>query len=310
MRVTWSAGAAALALVLTCSGQDKPFGWPQGKRAAISLTFDDARPSQIDTGLPLLEKHGVKATFFVSPRNLEKRLEGWRRAVARGHEIGNHSLTHPCTANYGFSRDNALEEYDLERMRRDLDGAQAEIRRLLGVAPVSFAYPCGLKFVGRGKSVRSYVPLVEERFVLGRGYLDEAANDPRVCDPAQAMGTAFDDMGPEQVLRIAAAAAREGQWVLFTGHGIGPRAYQSTSVEALEALIAFAQDPAHGIWLEAAGTVASYVRRRRRGRADEAREMNRGRQERPTSGLAGGACWRQVTAADGREGPGTGKRGD
>jgi len=89
-RAAFLSGTAALALWL-CAGaaaQNAESPWPEGKRAAVSLTFDDARPSQIDTGLPLLEKLGVRATFFVSPNNLEKRLEGWKRAAAQGHEIG------------------------------------------------------------------------------------------------------------------------------------------------------------------------------------------------------------------------------
>lgn len=236
--------------------------WPQGKRAAVSLTFDDARPSQIDTGLPLLEKLGIRVTFFVSPKNLEKRLDGWKRAAARGHEIGNHSMTHPCTGNYAFSRANALEDYDLARIARDLDEAQQAIRRLLGVTPVSFAYPCGLKFTGRGRNVRSYVPVVAEKFLLGRGYMDEAANDPAVFDPAQAMGTPFDDMAPEQALQLLKTAAEQGRWVIFVGHDIGPRRFQSVDSATIEAIASFAQDASNGIWLDTAGAIARHLAKR------------------------------------------------
>ena len=38
--------------------------WLEGKTAALSLTFDDARLSQVDQGLPLLDAYGVKATFM------------------------------------------------------------------------------------------------------------------------------------------------------------------------------------------------------------------------------------------------------
>jgi peptidoglycan/xylan/chitin deacetylase (PgdA/CDA1 family) len=153
----------------TAAGGREPFRWPAGKRAALSLTFDDARLSQIDTGLALLDKYGIKATFYVSVDNLEKRLEGWKRAVASGHEIGNHSRTHPCTGNYEFSLKNALEDYTLPMMEKELDGASADIQRLLGVTPLTFAYPCGQKFVGRGREVKSYVPLVAEPGVLRSG---------------------------------------------------------------------------------------------------------------------------------------------
>ena len=59
---------------------------------AISLTFDDARLSQPDLGIPLLDKYGVKATFYLSPDNMMQRVDGWKKAVRNGHDIGNHSL--------------------------------------------------------------------------------------------------------------------------------------------------------------------------------------------------------------------------
>ena len=91
------------------------FPWPEGIRCAVSLAFDDARLTQVDKGIPLLNKYGIKATFYVSPEQLLQRADDWKQAVANGHEIGNHTMTHPCTGNYAFSRDNALEEYDLKR---------------------------------------------------------------------------------------------------------------------------------------------------------------------------------------------------
>ncbi len=74
------------------------FRWPGGKRAALSLSFDDARSSQIDIGLALLAGYGIKVTFYVLVPEVQRRLDGWKSAVAYGHEIGNHSLHHPCTA--------------------------------------------------------------------------------------------------------------------------------------------------------------------------------------------------------------------
>jgi peptidoglycan/xylan/chitin deacetylase (PgdA/CDA1 family) len=60
----------------TSSGDvSKSFSWPEGKRAAVSLSFDDARLSQIDTGLALFRRLGVKATFYVVPE-ATARLEG------------------------------------------------------------------------------------------------------------------------------------------------------------------------------------------------------------------------------------------
>ena len=242
-----------------------PFRWPHGKRAAVSLSFDDARLSQIDRGLALLNQHHVKVTFFVQGNNIPARLEGWRKAVADGHEIGNHSETHPCTGNYAFSRHNALEDYSLQMMAAQLDGANAEIERLLGVKARTFAYPCGLKFVGRGTGVKSYVPLVAERFVAGRGYLDEAANDPAFCDLAQAMGTPFDDLDFDQMKKLVEEAVKEGRWVIFVGHEIGQRGHQVTDAPALGELCDYLTNPENGIWLGTVQEIAEYVRQHRVG---------------------------------------------
>jgi peptidoglycan-N-acetylglucosamine deacetylase len=241
----------------------KSFSWPQGKRAAVSLSFDDARLSQIDTGLALFRRLDVKVTFYVVPEAVEKRLQGWKDVVADGHEIANHTLTHPCTGNYPFSRHNALEDYDLTKMAEQIDGANEQIQKLLGVKPVDFAYPCGLKFVGRGLDVRSYVPLVAERFQSGRGYLDESPNDPTFVDFSQAMGTSFDDLDFQQMKKVVDEASKNGSWVIFVGHEIGQRAHQTTDVIALEALCAYLKDPANGIWVGTVKEVGSYVHNHR-----------------------------------------------
>lgn len=242
------------------------FHWPEGKRAAVTMSFDDARVSQVDNGVPLFKKHAVKVTFFLTSTNIHERLAGWKQAVADGHEMGNHSMSHPCTGNYAFSRHNALEDYTLEKMAHELDGANAQIEELLGVKPRSFAYPCGLKFVGAGLDVRSYVPLVAERFITGRGYLDEAANDPTICDLPQAMGTPFDDLDFAQMKKIVDDAVKEGRWVFFVGHDIGKKGFQVTDAGALEELCEYLKDPANGIWLGTADEIASYIQKQRAGK--------------------------------------------
>lgn len=243
----------------------KALVWPTGKRAAVSLSFDDGRPSQVDTGLALFKKAGVKVTFYVQPGGVSQRLQGWKEAVADGHEIANHSITHPCTGNYAFSRKNALEDYDLRKMAAQLDDANDQIQKLLGVKPRDFAYPCGLKFVGRGLDVKSYVPLVAERFLVGRGYIDEFPNDPGFFDFAQAMGTPFDDMDFLQMKRIVDEAVKNGSWVIFVGHDIGARAHQTTDTIALEALCAYLKDPANGILLGTVEEIGTYIKQHRTG---------------------------------------------
>ncbi len=158
------------------------FAWPNGARGAVSLSFDDARLSQIDVGLAILDAHGVRASFYISPDNLRQRADGWRRAAAAGHEIGNHTMSHPCSGNFPWSRHNALEDYTLERMEDELLRANGMIKGAVGTTPQTFAYPCGQTFVGRGERAQSYVPLIHKHFLAGRAFQTEVPNDPAFCD--------------------------------------------------------------------------------------------------------------------------------
>jgi peptidoglycan/xylan/chitin deacetylase (PgdA/CDA1 family) len=241
-----------------------PVAWPEGKRMALSLSFDDARLSNVDLGTRLLDRYGVKATFFVLPSAVKQRLEGWKRAVASGHEIGNHSVKHPCSGNFGWARPNALETYTPDAMRAELLDANRQIEALLGVRPAVFAYPCGQTFVGRGVNTRSYVPVVAELFVCGRGWLGEAPNDPGYCDLAQVTGMEMDGKDFSQIRALVEKAKASGQWLVLAGHETAESGPQTTRLAMLRRLCAYAKDPANGIWIAPVGTVAKYVQAQRK----------------------------------------------
>ena len=62
----------------------------------VALTFDDGpNPPYTDQLLDVLAKHDVKATFFLIGNRIEQHPETVRRVIAEGHQIGNHSYTHP-----------------------------------------------------------------------------------------------------------------------------------------------------------------------------------------------------------------------
>lgn len=249
---------------LAASRQTSSFHWQNGKRVALSLTFDDARASQVKGGTALLDRYGVKATFYVVPSSVEKELEGWKKAVASGHEIANHSLNHPCSGNFAWSRRKALEEYSLDKMQRELSDANRRIKELLGVTPESFAYPCGQSFVGRGQNTKSYVPIAAKLFVTARGWLDEAPNDPAYVDFAQLTGIESDGKDFEQILPIIENARKDGLWVVLAGHEMNTSGNQTTRLAMLEKLCAYANDPANGVWIAPVGTIAKYVQAQRK----------------------------------------------
>ena len=253
-------GILLLADTLLAQQDKSTFTWPEGKQIAISLSFDDARASQVDAGTALLDQYGVKGTFYVVPNSVKQRLEGWKKAVASGHEIGNHSYNHPCTGNFPWSRQKALENYTLKKMKKELMMANDEIEDLLGVKSEVFAYPCGQTYIGRGENTKSYVPVVSKLFLSGRGWLDEGPNAPQFCDLAQLTGMEMDGKDFDQILPLIENARKSGAWLVLAGHEMGASGNQTTRLSMLKQLIEYAQNPANGIWIAPVGAVAKYIK--------------------------------------------------
>ena len=237
----------------------KDFHWPAGKQMALSLSFDDARFSQVEKGIPLLDQYGISGTFYVSPGAMLERVEEWKDAVDAGHDIGNHTLVHPCSGNFPWARDKALENYTLEEMANELDSASSLIHSVLGVRPSSFAYSCGQTFVGRGVDTRSYVPLVAERFETGRDWMNEGPNDPVFCDLARLNGTELDGKSFQEALQLIKEAREQGAWLIFAGHEMNDGGVQTSLLSTIDSICRYASDPANGIWIDNVTNIGRYV---------------------------------------------------
>jgi peptidoglycan/xylan/chitin deacetylase (PgdA/CDA1 family) len=112
-------------------------------RRAIALTFDDGPSEGTPAILEALARYGVPATFFQCGANVQ-RLPSVARAVFQaGHEIGNHSQTHPylCFRSPQF-------------MRRQLQRAQRTIEEHTGARPAWFRAPYGVRWPGLGAAQR------------------------------------------------------------------------------------------------------------------------------------------------------------
>lgn len=239
--------------------------YPQGARNAISITFDDARATQLSHGFPILERHNVKATFYVVPKFVETNLEGWKGVVKAGHEIGNHTSSHLCTGNFQWLRDlNAgLEQVDLAWLEQDIQKATQSLKAQLGTDIKSFAYPCGQTFVGRGSEVKSYVPLVAKHFETGRRWMDETGNNPGYVDFAQLTSLPMDGRTYEQIIEMIEYFRMNNAWIILAGHEVGQLAQYSTDTEVLEKLLAYLNDPKNGYWVAPVSKVAAVIKAQR-----------------------------------------------
>jgi len=74
-------------------------------RPLVALTFDDGpHPVLTPRLLDILRQHGVRATFYVIGRSVDAHPDIARRIVAEGHEIANHTYTHPHLTQIGAAR--------------------------------------------------------------------------------------------------------------------------------------------------------------------------------------------------------------
>ncbi len=226
--------------------------------AALSLSFDDARQSQVDLGLDIIGGFGVPVTFYVLPDGVDQNRRAWRDVVAAGHEIGNHTARHPCSANFDWTRHHAIEDLTIEDMAAEISDADIRIAESLGVKTRTFAYPCGHTAVGRGRYAESFVPVVAERFLAGRTFNDVVANSPVHCDLAQVSAMCSDEITFEQLRPVLESTLGAGAWLVLGGHEIGRRPSPETTLEStLDAVVSWCR--AHHVWIDTVGEVAGRV---------------------------------------------------
>jgi peptidoglycan-N-acetylglucosamine deacetylase len=96
--------------------------------AMVALTFDDGPGPQTPAILDLFREHCGYGTFFVLGESVEGREDILGRTIAEGHEIGNHTFSHP----------HAMDCTD-DELAHDI----ARCQRLLGHAPTLFRPPYG-----------------------------------------------------------------------------------------------------------------------------------------------------------------------
>ena len=100
----------------------------------IALTFDDGpHPGQTKRILDILDKYNVKATFFAVGVNIDNYGEHLKEVVSRGHEIGNHTNTHP-----------KVSSLDYKGLKNEFSKCQSKIKDICGYTPKLIRPPEGL----------------------------------------------------------------------------------------------------------------------------------------------------------------------
>ena len=222
----------------------------------ISLTFDDALDEHLDHAIPILDSHGFLGTFYthLAAPAFGRRLDEWRAAANRGHELGNHTILHPADSRKPWvTAGNAMDYYTLDRMRLELETATQLLDGLDGRSERTFAFPCSNPILGRrglvksllyrfgfeftrlpgivdrwgldiGSTQASYAPLLKDRFVAARGGGLTVERPPgrlarfdRYCLPSAAV----ESWSFEQLTDYTRRGLRDDGWVILQFHGVG-----------------------------------------------------------------------------------------
>ena len=119
---------------LNCKAQTMVYHSVPTESNKIALTFDDGpHPSQTHRILDILEKYGVKATFFMIGVNVRNYPDAAREVISRGHEVGNHTYSHICPKNLSESG-----------LAKELDRCEDALEDLCEYRPHLFRPPEGV----------------------------------------------------------------------------------------------------------------------------------------------------------------------
>ena len=117
------------------TGASKPATWfsVNVDGPYIAMTFDDGpSPETTPRLLDILKQRNIKATFFMIGQNAERNPAIVKRILAEGHEIGNHSWTHP-----------QLSKLSDDRVTEEINKTQNAIKDSSGYTPVLMRPPYG-----------------------------------------------------------------------------------------------------------------------------------------------------------------------
>lgn len=248
-------------VAITGNAKDKTsstFRWPGKAKAAVCLTFDDGLDCHLDKAAPMLEKYGFRGTFNCTGNSasLQNRLKEWRALARRGHELGNHTLFHPCD---GENRDWVKPEYDLrtyttDRIKNELFTANTLLKAIDGKTERTFAYTCTDCYVGDA----SFVETIKPMFVAARGAGAIPENMDKV-DLFYVPSWGVDNPTGPDMINYVEKAKQAGTIAVFMFHSVGG-GYLNVSEESLGELLKYLKEHKNEYYTDTFINVMKYIK--------------------------------------------------
>lgn len=237
------------------------FTWPNGAKAAVNLAYDDALNSQLDNALPDLNRFGLRGSFYLdlSSPSIMLRLTEWRAAAEQGHELGNHTLYHPCSGS-GPGREWVAPHRDLDKlsvaqMVDQISLANSFLHAIDGRTERTFTAPC-LDKLAAGED---YWPAIKSLVIAIKGKIGGVTDNMSTLDAYEVgVDGPTNVSGAALIARVKEAKAK-GTMINFTFHGIGGD-HLAVSREAHAELLAYLANHKDDYWVDTFVNIMTYVK--------------------------------------------------
>jgi peptidoglycan/xylan/chitin deacetylase (PgdA/CDA1 family) len=253
-----------LAITITCFAihlfAQNTQSW-NGKKCAVVLTYDDALNTHLDNVIPLLDSLGLKATFYLSASfpGCKNRLEDWKKAAAKGHELGNHTLWHPCLGNLPgrawVTPENDMSKYTVKRMVNEAVMTNIFLQALDGKTERTFAYPCGDMKIGD----TAYMDSMHYDFIAARAVREQMHTIDKI-DLYNIDCYAMNNATAAQMEALVQQAMQTNTLLVFLFHGVGGEHAINVSLNEHNVLLRYLKQNEKDIWIAPMIDVAKYVK--------------------------------------------------
>lgn len=248
-----------LIIALSAKGQ-QGFKWPENKKAAIVLTYDDALQSQLNIALPQLDSFDFKGTFFLTANLGEKDIAEWRNAAKRGHELGNHTLFHPCRSSVIKSESRyQSENYNAAIILREISIMNNLLSAIDNKSNRTYAFPCSETSVGGKDYVDTLAHSNVIKYARSGGDSNSIITDFKHLNKFVVPSWGF-GYNPDatQLVSFAKKVQQAGGLGVYMFHGVGGD-YLQVSADAHRKLLQFLNDQQKEIWVTTFQEVLDYL---------------------------------------------------
>lgn len=233
----------------------------KGKKAAVVITYDDAIDEHLHNAAPLLDSLGLKATFYITAfsASMQTRMDAWKKLAANGHELGNHTLYHPCVGNTPgrewVSTEQDMSRYTVKQMENETRMTNLFLQALDGKTKRTFAYTCGDMQIADS----AFMDGMRKDFVAARAVRNEMHTINEI-DLYNVDCYMVNNHTAAQMEAWVKKAEETGSLLVILFHGVGGGNALNVSLQDHSQFLHYLKQQENNIWIAPMIEVAEYVR--------------------------------------------------